>query len=291
MNTSNLNVAQLDQDFKNLKKEDLPMSCQWILSKMQTTLIDLEDAIEKYKFSEAENLVYNFIWKNFCDWYLEMIKNSFNQKDVQITTLFILEQVLKMIHPFMPFVSEEIWHSIHPESDSLAKESWPKINKALINNSIESDMVNVFDLIVSVRNVRAQWRIQSSTRIDCILGAPSKILKILEQNSKIIKSLASVDNLKFDSSKISMKDTAAGISGKIKFYIPLSGIVDIKQEKKKINEQILQSQKALTGLSSRLKNKNFLSKAPKKVVEKETERLKEIEEKIKELTNIIKDLS
>ncbi|MDD3374922.1 MAG: valine--tRNA ligase [Candidatus Omnitrophica bacterium] len=290
MNTADLNTAHLDQDFADIKKEDLVMPCQWILSRMQITLLELEDAIEKYKFSEAENIIYDFIWKNFCDWYLEMIKNNFENKNVKVVTLFVLEQILRMIHPFMPFVSEEIWHNIHPEDKSLAKQSWPKTNKKLINTSIESDMKNIFDLIVSVRNVRAQWRIQPSTKSDCVLIGTNKILKSFKENAEIIRSLSSIENLKFGND-FSSKDAAAGISGEIKFYIPLSGIIDIGREKNRIKEQLFQSQSALKGLSARLKNKDFLKKAPKDVIEKETVRLKEITNNISELTSIIKDLS
>ena len=288
MHTSDIDLNAIDRSFQN---KDIPMPCRWILSKMQTTLIDLEDALERYRFSEAENLVYDFIWKSFCDWYLEMIKNNLDQKEVKEVTIFVLEQIIKMIHPFMPFVSEEIWSNIYPESNSISKQSWPEINKNFISYSIESNMTEVFDLITCIRNVRAQWRIQSSTKIDCIVDGSDKVCQNLKENSEIIKLLAQITNLNFKKESISLKDFACGISGRIKFHIPLSGIIDLEKEKKRVEDQISQNKKALSGLSTRLKNKDFLKKAPKDVIEKETQRLNDLENNISELTTIIKDLA
>ncbi len=292
MNVSDLKSKDLYKDFAKINKKKLPLECQWILSKLQTTLLNIEEAIEKYRFSEAENLIYDFIWKNYCDWYLEIVKNSFDKKEVQIVTLFVLEQSLRMIHPFMPFISEEIWQKISISKGSLAHQNWPTSEKKLIKKNIETHMERIFEIITSIRNVRAQWNIQNSVKVDCIIQTADKeVSKVLKKNLPIIESLAKVNRVLFETKSLRLKDAATGIANKIKFYIPLKGIIDIHTEKQRIAEQLKQNQIVLENLSGRLKNKSFLNKAPKNVVEKEKNRLSEIKNKVNELKTTIKDLS
>ena len=290
MNAPLVQGAHLYDEFKKINKAELPMPCLWILSKLQTTTKDMEIAIEKYRFSEAESLIYDFIWKHFCDWYLEMIKGDFTKKDVQIVSVYVLDQLLRLIHPFMPFVSEEIWQEINISQDVLSLQSWPTINPKLHHPKIEKQMDSLFDFITTLRNVRSQWRIPQSTAISCFVQCPSGQYTWLEKNLSIIKSLARVEKMSI-AATLDAKDMATGLCGQIKLYIPLQGLIDLEQEKKRIKTEIESCSQTCENLIVRLHDENFLKRAPKEVVEKERARLKELKTKMNDLNNTLKELS
>jgi len=292
MNVSKIDGKTLHEEFKALDKKNLSLAEKWILSRLQTTIKKVEEAIENYRFSEAENLIYDFIWKNFCDWYLEIIKNELKEKNTQIVTLYVLEQTLRMIHPFLPFLSEEIWQKISASEGSLVTQAWPQYQKELVSQKIEKELDQMIDLIGALRNTRAQWRIANSAKVDCILQSSEKdILKNLEKDKAMIYTLARVENITIQEKSIKPKEMATGIAGQVKFYIPLEGIIDIIEERKRIDEHLDSLNASCQNLSKRLKNKDFLKKAPEQVVSKEKIRLKEMKEKIQELEKTLKDLS
>ncbi|MFA6378776.1 MAG: valine--tRNA ligase [Candidatus Omnitrophota bacterium] len=291
MNTSSVEGAHLYENFRKLNTKELPVACLWILSKLQTTTKDLEDAIEKYRFSEAESLIYDFIWKHFCDWYLEMIKNDFTKKDVQLVSVYVLDHLLRLVHPFMPFVSEEIWQKLNISENVLSLQSWPRINKKLHHPRIEKQMESLFDFIIAVRNIRAHWHIQNATTVRCLLQCSLAEYGWLDQNLATIKSLARVEGISLVKEIADTKDMATAISGKIKFYIPLKGIIDLTQEKKRIKTEIESCRQTCENLSKRLSDDNFTKRAPKEVVEKERKRFEDLDTKIKEFEKTLSELS
>lgn len=291
MNTGSIDGAQLTDEFRKLDKAKLPIACRWILSKLQTATEGTQDAIEKYRFSEAESIVYDFVWKNFCDWYLEIVKSDFNRRDVQITSLYVLEQMLRLVHPFMPFVSEEIWQKINISEDVLSLQSWPSVNRRLKDPAIEKHMDSLFDFIATVRNIRTHWQIHHSVATGCFVQCSLPELHFLESNLSLIKPLAHIEKIDRAHQNMDAKDMATAISGKFKIYIPLKGIVDLEKEKKRIKTEIENCRQTCENLSTRLKDENFLRRAPKEVVEKEKVRHEDLDSKIKELEKTLKELS
>ena len=279
-------------DSLSLTGRDFDLPSRWIVSKFQTTLENVNNAIEKYRFSEAENLIYDFFWKNFCDWYLEIIKDRFDDKNIQTVLLAVLKQSLQILHPFMPFVTEEIHQKLPNATGSLSISPWPEVEKKLIDKNAEQHMQTIIELISLIRNTRAQWNIQRHTQVDCLLEASSKKDKtLIEMGIPIIKILAKVNPLIIDKGSVRPKECGIGMVEKIKYYIPLSGIIDIQKEKAKILEQIGQEERLMQGLVHRLKNKDFLKNAPKEVVAKEKTRLESFQEKVKDLKKTIADLN
>ena len=289
-----MNADSIDPSFdldsiKKIKGLDLPS--EWIVSRLYTTLKKVSLAIEQYRYSEAENLIYEFFWGNFCDWYLEIINDRWADTPTQKIALKVLEQSLKMIHPFMPFVTEEIWSRCHKDKVSLSRQSWPAGHKRLMDNTVETHMQSIIDLVTSLRNLRAQWNIKPQEKIQCHLSSQSKeALSLLRDNEPILKNLARIDELTIDKRPIEKKNTATIITGNIKGAVPLGDLIDIKEEKKRMSGQICEQKKASIGLSGRLKNKDFLKKAPKEVIDKEKIRLESINIKIKELKKIVSGL-
>jgi len=279
------------------KKTDAPpqtddLASQWIVSKFYLTLADVSAAIENYKFSEAENLVYDFFWKNYCDWYLEISKNKFSDEKIQQTAVFILKESLRMMHPFMPFVTEELWQNITQGKKPLSLESWPVMNKAVINNGAVIQMDTMVNLISAIRNFRSQFNIKPQESIDGHFSAHDPYGKsILRDNEETLKSLLKLKNFEIHEQLPTIKDAVAGVVDSIKFVLPLSGLVDLAKEKEKMRQEIEMTEKSVASLAQRLSNESFTSKAPPEIIEKEQATLIQRKLRIKELREVLKNLN
>ncbi len=274
-----------------IKIKDLDLPNRWILSRFHETLGKTEKAIERYRFSEAETLIYDFFWKNFCDWYLEIIKDRFGEIQTQQAAIYILDHFLKILHPFMPFVSEELWHIVTEKEGSLAQEPWPKVERSLIDKKSVSQMNLIMDIVSCIRNIRAQWHIEKRTAIECVfVASQEKDREILEQYQALIIKLVNLKNITITMKSQKQKDSVTSLAQKIKIHIPLKGIVDIEKEKSSLKTQLESQKAALQSLSKRLKNKSFLTKAPKNVVEKERKRLDFLEVKLRTLKKTLSEL-
>ncbi|VAX35785.1 Valyl-tRNA synthetase [hydrothermal vent metagenome] len=275
----------------NIQQENLDLPSQWIVSHFHTTLDKVEKAIEQYRYSEAENLIYEFFWGNFCDWYLEIIKNKWGDKNIQAVVLNILTNSLKMMHPFMPFVTEEIWQKIYPNKEALCIQTWPQTETKYANNTVTEEMDLIIDLITTVRNLRAQWKLKPNETITCHMVSSEKIQRnILKTNENLIKNLVRIEHLVIEEKLSQTTNIAASVVKNMKCAILLEDLIDIDQEKKKIKGQIEEQKKAFLNLTNRLGNKKFLERAPEDIVAKEKERLQSLEKKIKELEDVISSL-
>jgi len=261
------------------------------LSKFNSTLLKVEQAIENYRYSEAENLIYDFFWKNYCDWYLEVTKGKFSDENIQKVAFSILLNSIKMMHPFIPFVTEEIWEHLEISNDCLAVQPWPNDEKKLINKSADDEMQSLIDIISTIRNIKVQWNIKQQQTVNASFTSKNKKeVSLLNDNSQMLKTLAKIDDFSVSDKTQKIENSAAGLVKQIKFYIPLGDIIDVEKEKKRIVSQIEQHKRDMTNLDKRLKNKNFTSKAPPEVVEKEKARLDSLKIKVVDLDLIIKNL-
>ncbi|MDP2654466.1 MAG: valine--tRNA ligase [Candidatus Omnitrophota bacterium] len=274
----------------SVRTSDLPT--RWIVSKFYSTLAEVDRAIDNYRFSEAENLIYDFFWKNFCDWYLEMIKGRFSDPAVQKITFAILEKSVRMMHPFLPFVTEEIWAHLGISKDCLAVQPWPEAKPGLIDSPTEDSMQTIIDLVSGIRNLKVQWNIKPQQVLDCHFAAGAKAhQRLFDQTKEILQNLGRINPVVSPDNLAGLKNAATGITGGIKFALPLGDVIDVEKEKRRILEQIAQFKKDSAGLSGRLANQSFLAKAPHDVVKKEQERLAALTGKIQELDGVIRNLS
>ncbi|MBM3252144.1 MAG: valine--tRNA ligase, partial [Candidatus Omnitrophica bacterium] len=273
------------------QKENLALSDRWIVSRLYTTIDKVNKAVDKYSFNEAENLLYEFFWHEFCDWYLEIVKDNIQNKHIQILIYKILEKSLRILHPFIPFITEEIWQKLSPDSGSIMLQTIPHLQKQMIDKKAESQMQTLIDLVSSLRNIRAEWNIPPLEKIDVFLKVTdASTSKLLEENQTVIKNLSKINTLTIAKEIPRPKDSASGIVGKVSFYVPLSGLIDINKEKLRIESQIIQNENILKGLNTRLKNKQFLRKAPKDVVATEKQKAFEIKDRIGKLKKTIQEL-
>ncbi len=271
----------------------LDIYSRWILSRLNSTLRQVSRSIEQYRFSEAETLIYEFFWGNFCDWYLEIIKDKLSDSALRSVALGVLEKILRMIHPFMPFVTEEIYSKIRAaEGRPISQECWPKTQKKLIDPTVEQEIKILIELISRIRNLQIQWNIAAHQTSNIIFICLEKDdTAFIERHSAVIQKFARIDSLTIDSQLTKLKDAASAVVGRIKFFIPLGGLIDIPKEKTRISSELSQHVSALGNISSRLNNPSFLKKAPAEVIEKEKARLSSVTAKVEELKKIIRELN
>ena len=270
----------------------LDIYSRWILSRLNSTLAQVSRAIERYRFSEAETLIYEFFWGNFCDWYLEIIKDKLADPAVQSVALSVLEETLRMVHPFMPFVTEEIYSKIWAAGGGpISQAPWPKIQKKLIDPAVEGEMKVLTELISTIRNLQIQWNITTGQTSNIIFVCSGKDdTAFIERHCAIIQKFARIERLTIDSQLAKLKDAASAVVGRIKFFIPLEGLIDILKEKARLSSELSQHASSLENLSGRLANPSFLEKAPAEVIEKEKARLQSLTVKVEELKKILEDL-
>ena len=288
----NVKDPDTDVDLGKLDKKSLDLPSRWIIARFYTTLERVGAANEHYRFSEAENLIYEFFWGNFCDWYLELIKDRWSDPIIQRIAFGILRDTLKIVHPFMPFVTEELWEKVAKEKGPLCRQDWPGVSRKLIDKSAEKQMQTLMALVAAIRNVRSQWNVNPAEQIECrLITASPKDAVLIKENTTVLKQMARLKATRIagrNSDKV--QNAVTVLVGNIKCVVPLGAVIDVEKEKKKILDQVHEQEKALGGLAQRLRNKEFLRKAPTGIVAKEKERLTSLKSKVAELKQIIASL-
>jgi valyl-tRNA synthetase len=266
------------------KAEQLDMVNRWILSRFYTTLDKVGKELESFKFNEAANSLYSFFWHEFCDWYLELIKPQINQKQTQVVMYKVLEKTLRLIHPFMPFISEEIWQRLPGAKGSIMQQSWPHLQSGLINSQDELQMELAFDLINTIRNMRAELEVNPVSRIDIQITVTNKLTQAhLEPLFSYIQNLAKVNNLTLSDKYIPKKNQYAVVYKDLHVVMPLEGVIDIDQQLKKTNLKIDKLKAEIKNKESMLANKNFTARAPEEIVQTEKNKLADMREQVKKL--------
>ncbi|TRZ95326.1 valine--tRNA ligase, partial [bacterium] len=269
------------------KNEKLDIANRWILSRFYTTLKKTEKELDSFKFNEAANSLYSFFWHEFCDWYLELIKPQINQKQTQVVMFKVLEKYLRLIHPFMPFISEELWQKLPGAKNSIMQQSWPHLQNELINSKNEEHMQLAFDIINTVRNMRAELEVGLASRIEIKLILENKLTEnALEPLTPYIKNLAKIDNLIITKKYLPRKNEFVCVLKNIHIVMPLGGIVDLEEQLKKNQARIDKLKSEIKTKEGMLANKNFAVRAPKEIVDNEKTKLTDMHEQIIKLEAI-----
>ncbi|GAB4276236.1 MAG: valine--tRNA ligase [Oscillatoriaceae cyanobacterium] len=253
------------------------MCDRWILSRYHQTIQQTRNYIDSYGLGEAAKGLYEFIWGDFCDWYIELIKprlqgeDTASKRQAQQILAHILEGILKLIHPFMPHITEEIWHSLTQSGDdtSLALQSYPQVEQAAINPALEQDFELLIGTIRTIRNLRAELDIKPGIKVTAILQSDSdKERQILTIGADYIKNLAKVENLTITAALSGeIGQNIAGVVGTVQVLIPLAGVVDMEALRGKLEKSLAKVEADVTALSGRLNNPNFVNNARPDVVE------------------------
>ncbi|AMW28466.1 valine--tRNA ligase [Arthrospira platensis] len=267
--------------------EELELSDRWILSRFNQTVKQTCDYMNAYSLGEAAKGLYEFIWGDFCDWYIELAKyrlqgdGGVSQKVAQQVLAYILEGILKLLHPFMPHITEEIWHTLTQtgEQDCLAVQTYPVLQEQMISSDLETDFDLIIGTIRTLRNLRADADIKPKVKVTAILQSENaKEREILQRGEVYINKIAGVDNLVITEALTGNEgQTIAGVVGTIQALIPLAGVVDLEALKQRTEKKLAKIQKEIDSYTKRLSNRNFVDKADPQVVQGARDALAEAE--------------
>jgi valyl-tRNA synthetase len=284
----NLDTKVVKKDLcEFFKKEELNLPERWILSRWYSTLKELNKDLDNYRFNEAANLLYGFFWHEFCDWYLEMIKHDIKNPQTQLVLYKVLEKFLRTLHPFMPFITEELWQKLDPEGASIMVSPWPHVQDNIIDKKTESKMEMIFQIITAIRNMRADMDIPLTTEIRVIISSENQTnretIKLL---SSYIKSLTRTADLNLPDKYSQIKSAITTLVGNTHITIPLMGILDLEKEKAKLDQKIKNTESAIAAKEKTLNNQDFIRRAPIEIVEKEKEKLQELQVTLQKLKGV-----
>jgi len=252
---------------------------RWILSRFNRVAQEVHESLELYRFHEAARVIYDFFWGEFCDWYLELIKPRLaafaseaekataRQAFVNLVSLF--EAALRLLHPIMPFITEEIWHAVYdgkPPLESIALAPYPEGDPAQVDAAAETEMAILEDLIVAVRNIRAELKIEPKQPVPIEVHAAAEVRAIVEGNRGAVERLANVEAMSFVAESLAK---AAGARSTARFDVRVlyEKKVDVAAERERIRKELEKIDKQMDVASRQLGNENFLAKAPAHVVE------------------------
>lgn len=259
---------------------------RWILNQLEELKADQKKRISEYRFNDAANSLYRFIWNEFCDWYLELVKPDMQAGgDTQALARYVLWSVLReiliLLHPFMPFLSSEVWEYMpgHEDLEEMAVQLFPEERKDCLNPEAVKRMEMVQEAIVAVRTIRAELNISPSVKLSTsIRPADDKAKKILEEHSKVIMLMARLEELNIDKNAETPSASASQVAQGNEIIVPLSGAVDFEAEIDRLDKELAKLDKDYNMLSKKLANKQFIERAPAEVVAKDKARVEEITE-------------
>jgi valyl-tRNA synthetase len=288
MNTEGQDVG-LDNDDVTLSLAD-----RWIISRLQTAEADVTKAIEHYRFDQAANAIYDFVWNNYCDWYLELSKpvltgdqaNEAAKRGTRRTLLRVLEATLRLTHPFMPFITEEIWQTIAPMTgttgDTIMLQSYPVADETKIDAAAVAEMEWVMEFITGIRSIRSQMNIPPKTALTVLLkDAGDEDTARLQSNQEFLSKLANLASIELLSGAAPASATA--LVGKMEILIPLEGLIDKEAELQRLDKEMAKLEKTIKQSNGKLSNENYTAKAPADVVQKERDKLAEMEQALSQL--------
>ena len=244
---------------------------RWIVGETVKTLNEVNIAFDQFRFNDAAQVLYSFVWGTVCDWYVELSKPLLNSADFKIksetrqTMGWVIDQCLILLHPIMPFITEELWETLSQRNEMLVHCDWPEFDSTLIDHAADLEMNWVVNLIESIRSARAQLRVPAGLKIPMIfLKMDSEAKQAWENNSEMIQKLARITELTSadDIPKGSIAISAKGAS----FALPLEDIIDLDEEKKRLSKSLDRLQKEISALKGRLQNSKFIESAPEEVI-------------------------
>jgi valyl-tRNA synthetase len=289
-----LNMHLKDIDYDYLKfKNSFELCDSWIISRFQKTVKELNTNLEKFKVNEGLNGVYHFFWHDYCDWYLELIKkrlyneeDDVNKQTALAVASYIMKETMNLLHPYIPFITEEVWQRFKcGDETSIVVTDWPKINESVIDEKAEQNMVWVQNAISAIRNVRADMNVPPGKTAPLYVRANKDRQELINSNFSYFNRLAKVENIQEYDSKLDDVVKATAVVEDTELFIPMAELIDVDIEKSRLSKESERLVSINKGIKGKLQNKNFVDKAPEKIVLAEKEKLYSNEEKINKLTD------
>ena len=292
MNIEGRNLIEFDKIEKN--------SCdKWILNQMNEAVASVEKAMKSYRFNDAAKAVYEFFWNDFCDWYIEASKLSLysdneSEKDRGISILIhVLNDSLKLLHPFLPFITEEIYQKLSLETGSIVNASYPEYKKENSAPELASNFESIQELIKAVRTMRSEFQVAPSKKIKMFICPDEgfRASSFFEEQSELIKFLVSASEIEYIASKPEDKGFIPVAGNGFEVYVSLKDVIDIPKEIAKLKKDIEKQEKLLKRTEGKLSNSSFLDKAPEEIIQKEKAAKEELSQMIEKMKQNLIELS
>lgn len=271
---------------------------RWMFTRLQKTIEAVEDDLTRYRLNEALMKIYALVWNDFCDWYLELVKPvNFDERmpgETVARAVVIFEQLMKLLHPFMPFITEEIWQRLRKRTpeEALIRAKWPVVDQSLVFEEDEDLFSTIQSIISSVRNIRAEMNVDINRTTDLLIrDSNKKRVAGLREQEDLFRKLLKVDRFEIAAGIEKPQASASAVIKGLEIYIPLKEVIDIGKEKERIDKEIQRLEKFLNSINNKLANSQFLSNAPDEVVENERNKHRDTETNLKKLKEIMADLA
>ena len=287
-NASRFALMNMEGYDKDAELAPYTLADKWILSRLQDTVKDVTGLLERFELGEAGRAIYDFIWSEVCDWYIEIAKPRLYNKEAaaerataQHVLATVLVSAMKLLHPYMPFITEEIYQCLPHEAESIMISKWPVADENLIDPEAERGMNAIMDSIKAIRNMRAEVNANPGKKIPAIMLVSEDLREVVAHNDSYIKLLGGIDNLELRPLNGEKPENAmAAVVTGIEVYLPLAGLIDVEKETQRLSKEVAAMEKDLQRAGGKLNNAGFLAKAPEDVIAKERAKYEELSGKI-----------
>lgn len=293
-NASRFALMNMEGYDKDAELAPYTLADKWILSRLQDTVKDVTSLLERFELGEAGRAIYDFIWSEVCDWYIEIAKPRLYNKEAaaerataQHVLATVLVSAMKLLHPYMPFITEEIYQCLPHEAESIMISKWPVADESLVDPEAERGMNAIMDSIKAIRNMRAEVNANPGKKIPAIMLVSEDLREVVAHNDSYIKLLGGIDNLELRPLNGEKPENAmAAVVTGIEVYLPLAGLIDVEKETQRLSKELAAMEKDLQRAGGKLNNAGFLAKAPEDVIAKERAKYEELSGKIEAVKNV-----
>jgi valyl-tRNA synthetase len=268
----NLDEATLKQE---IDRRSLGLADRWILSAFNETIQKVNTDLASYRFNEAAQDIYEFVWHKYCDWYLELAKLSDNKEVTQTVFYVVLKGVLKLLHPFMPFITEEIWKNLPGKKDHkyIMASEWPGCDESLFDETATEEVETMIKIVAAIRNIRAFWNVGVKFNLEVdICFEDGRAANMIKHASHYIERMARCQIRNTGKDLKRPEASVAAAVDKIKLYVPIGGAIDVDKEKARITLKVEELENYLISIEKKLSSRSFADRAPQDIVQKEKEK-------------------
>ena len=274
---------------KELKQSNLSLVDRWILSRLSRATEGVNRSVEQYNLHEGARHIYSFFWHEFCDWYLEMIK--LHPERSKPTLLYVFENALRLLHPFMPFITEELWQNLPHHGESIVIAPYPEFDPETLNGQIETQTDLIQQIVVKVRNIRAEMNVDAKQLVPIrVATADAELMRLLSDAREYIFKLAQVSQMEIVPQLSGDKLAAQAVAGGLALEVPLAGLIDVAAERARLTKALEKAHQEIAKIERMLTNASFVDRAPPEVVEENRRRLAEYQDQAAKLAEGLKRL-
>jgi valyl-tRNA synthetase len=288
-----MNTVAIDYSETDLSDSKLDLADRWMVSRTNELIASVTESLEAYKFNEAAQSLYQFLWHEFCDWYLEIVKARIHAaadppgiRSGKYLLLHVLGIVLRMLHPFMPFVTEELWQQLPQRRSSIMISPWPQRESDTIDHEATEAMEILMEVIRVVRNIRSEMNIPNARRVDLWLKTENETqISWVELGAEYVRSLARANYLQIGPGVKKTEGCVTAVVKGMEVFVPLRGVIDPEEQRARLDHELKKLDRELERVSQKLASMDFLKRAPAEIVSKEKALQKELRDSREKLLN------